>query len=212
MAEAVMVTLGPRGRTVILQREYGPPQVVNSGVMVAAISANNDRSIGELLAGAIDKVGREGAITIEDGSGLQSELRVVEGMRFEHGMLSPCFVTDAERQCAVLEDASILVAGRPADRCGTQPRFRRPAQGHASGHRHPHWRHGGGRRARCAARPGRQRLRARSRLLSRVLTERRACWPARADRARAPARSAPALPDWAAAASPGCGSCGCSRS
>ena len=81
MAEAVMVTLGPRGRTVILQREYGPPQVVNSGVMVAAISANNDRSIGELLAGAIDKVGREGAITIEDGSGLQSELRVVDPPR-----------------------------------------------------------------------------------------------------------------------------------
>jgi len=76
---------------------------------VAAISANNDRSIGELLASAIDKVGREGAISIEDGSGLVSVLEVVEGLQFDRGFLSPYFINDAERQSAVLEDVSILL-------------------------------------------------------------------------------------------------------
>jgi chaperonin GroEL len=203
LAEAVKVTLGPRGRTVILQRDYGPPQIVNSGVLVAksvelsdpfedmgaqlmrevaartsemagdgtttatvlahsmiheglryvtggmnpmdikrgmeravdavvarlkeqarpcttsqevahvaAISANNDRSIGELLAGAIDKVGREGAVSIEDGSGLASELQVVEGMQFDRGFLSPYFINNPERQATVLEDAAILLSDK----------------------------------------------------------------------------------------------------
>jgi chaperonin GroEL len=200
LAEAVKVTLGPRGRTVILQRDFGAPQIVNSGVLVAkaielpdpfenmgaqllrevaartsemagdgtttatvlahamiheglrylaggmnpmdlkrgmeqaieavvaelkriarpcatsqeiahvaSISANNDRSIGELLARAIDKVGREGAISIEDGSTLASELEVVEGLQFEHGFLSPYFINNAERQSVVLEDVAILL-------------------------------------------------------------------------------------------------------
>lgn len=200
LAEAVKVTLGPRGRTVILERDFGPPQIVNSGVLVAksieledrfenmgaqllrevaartsemagdgtttatvlahamiqeglrylaggmnpmdlkrgielaietvvaeikkmakpcatsqeiahvaAISANNDCSIGELLASAIDKVGREGAISIEDGSGLVSVLEVVEGMQFDRGFLSPYFINSAERQSAVLEDVAILL-------------------------------------------------------------------------------------------------------
>jgi chaperonin GroEL len=200
LAEAVKVTLGPRGRTVILDREFGGPQIVNSGVLVAksieledrfenmgaqllrevaartsemagdgtttatvlahamieegmrylaggmnpmdlkrgmeqaieavvaevhamsrpcassqeiahvaAISANNDRSIGDLLARAIDKVGREGAISIEDGSGLVSELEVVEGMQFDRGFLSPYFINNPERQTAVLEDAAVLL-------------------------------------------------------------------------------------------------------
>jgi len=200
LAQAVKVTLGPRGRTVILERDFGTPQIVNSGVLVAkaieledrfenmgaqllrevaartsemagdgtttatvlahgmigeglrylaggmnpmdlkrgielaidavvaelknmakpctssqeithvaAISANNDRSIGELLASAIDKVGREGAISIEDGSGLVSVLEVVEGMQFDRGFLSPYFINNAERQSAVLEDVSILL-------------------------------------------------------------------------------------------------------
>jgi chaperonin GroEL len=200
LAEAVKVTLGPRGRTVILQRDFGSPQIVNSGVLVAkaielqdpfenmgaqllrevaartsemagdgtttatvlahamiheglrylagsmnpmdlkrgieqgieavvaelkrmarpcsssqeiahvaAISANNDHSIGELLARAIDKVGREGAISIEDGSALASELEVVEGLQFDRGFLSPYFINNAEKQSAVLEDAAILL-------------------------------------------------------------------------------------------------------
>ncbi|MEW6705654.1 MAG: chaperonin GroEL [Pseudomonadota bacterium] len=200
LADAVKVTLGPRGRTVILDREFGPPQIVNSGVVVAksieledrfenmgaqllrevaartsemagdgtttatvlahgliqeglkylaagmnpmdlkrgidfaieavvaelkaiaqpcatsqeiahvaAISANNDRSIGELVARAMDKVGREGAVTIEDGSGMASELEVVEGLQFDRGYLSAYFVNNAERQSALLEDAAILL-------------------------------------------------------------------------------------------------------
>jgi len=203
LADAVKVTLGPRGRTVVLQREYGAPQIVNSGVLVAraieledpfenmgaqllrevaartsekagdgtttatvlahamidegmrflaggmnpmelkrgmeqavsavvaelqrvarpctgsqeiaqvaAISANNDASIGDLLARAIDKVGREGAITIEDGSGLASELEVVEGLQFDHGFLSPYFINQAERQIALLEDAAVLLCDK----------------------------------------------------------------------------------------------------
>ncbi|ABD70720.1 chaperonin GroEL [Rhodoferax ferrireducens T118] len=200
LAQAVKVTLGPRGRTVILERDFGSPQIVNSGVLVAksieledrfenmgaqllrevaartsemagdgtttatvlahsmileglrylaggmnpmdlkrgieiaidavvaelkqlsrpcassqeiahvaAISANNDRSIGDLLASAIDKVGREGAISIEDGSGLVSVLDVVEGLQFDRGFLSPYFINNAERQSAVLEDVAILL-------------------------------------------------------------------------------------------------------
>ena len=199
LAEAVKVTMGPRGRTVILERAWGTPQIVNSGVLVAkaidledpfenmgaqllrevavrtsemagdgtttatvlahgmvheglrylaggmnpmdlkrgieraidavvaelqrmaqpcaqsqdiahvaTISANNDRSIGELVASAIDKVGREGAISIEDGSGLVSVLEVVEGLQFGNGYLSPYFINNTERLSAVLDDVRIL--------------------------------------------------------------------------------------------------------
>jgi len=76
---------------------------------VAAISANNDPSIGDLVASAMDRVGRDGAVSIEDGSGLASELEVVEGLQFDRGYLSAYFVNDAERQAAVLEDALVLL-------------------------------------------------------------------------------------------------------
>lgn len=200
LADAVKVTLGPRGRTVIIDSEYGAPQIVNSGVVVArsieledrfenmgaqllrevaartsemagdgtttatvlahamiqeglkylaagmnpmdlkrgidlavetvvgelkaisqpsttsqeiahvaAISANNDRSIGDLIAHAMDKVGREGAVSIEDGSGLVSELEIVEGLQFDRGYLSPYFVNNAEKQAVVLENVLIVL-------------------------------------------------------------------------------------------------------
>jgi len=92
-----------------LKRVARPCSTAQEIAHVAAISANNDRSIGELLAGAIDKVGREGAISIEDGSGLTSELETVEGLQFDRGFLSPYFINNAERQAAVLEDAAILL-------------------------------------------------------------------------------------------------------
>jgi chaperonin GroEL len=196
----VRVTLGPRGRTVLLQRDYGPPAVVNSGVIVAkafeladpfenmgaqmlrevavrtsemagdgtstaavlaramvregmkfvaagmnpmdlrrgieqatqlvvdrlkaiarpctsgqeiahvaAISGNNDMSIGSLIAQAMEKVGRNGAITVEDGSGMTSELQVVEGLQFDRGYQSAYFVTQAEKQVAQLDQVLILL-------------------------------------------------------------------------------------------------------
>jgi chaperonin GroEL len=200
LADAVRVTLGPKARTVVLERSYGAPQVINSGVVVAReielpdpfenmgaqmarevasktsevagdgtttatllaagivaegmkyvasgmnpmdlkrgidlaveaivaelkelarpcatrteiaqvamISANNDAAIGEMVAEAMQKVGKEGVITIEDGKGLKSELEVVEGMQFDRGYLSPYFINDAEKQRVVLEDAFVLL-------------------------------------------------------------------------------------------------------
>jgi len=200
LADAVRVTLGPKARTVVLERSWGAPSVINSGVIVAkeieledrfenmgaqmvrevaartaevagdgtttatllaagivnegmkyvaagmnpmdlkrgvdqavealvaelarmakpcstrreiaqvaSISANNDASIGEMIAEAMEKVGREGVITVEDGKGLANELEVVEGTQFDRGYLSPYFVNNAEKQSAVLEDVSILL-------------------------------------------------------------------------------------------------------
>ena len=200
LADAVRVTLGPKARTVVIQRSYGAPQVINSGVVVAreieledpfenmgaqmarevasktsevagdgtttatllaagivaegmkyvtagmnpmdlkrgidiavdavvaelkklarpcatrteiaqvaTISANSDPAIGEMVADAMQKVGKEGVITVEDGKGLKSELEVVEGTQFDRGYLSPYFINDPEKQRVVLEDVYILL-------------------------------------------------------------------------------------------------------
>lgn len=200
LADAVKITLGPKARTVVLERSFGAPTVINSGVIVAkeveledrfenmgaqmlrevasrtseiagdgtttatilaaamvkkdmkyvsagmnpvdikrgmdlavntvvaelhklakpcdspkeieqvaAISANNDRSIGEMISAAMARVGREGVITVEEGKGLANELDVVEGMMFDRGFLSSYFVNNPEKQNVVLEDALILL-------------------------------------------------------------------------------------------------------
>jgi chaperonin GroEL len=200
LADAVRVTLGPKARTVVLEKSWGAPSVINSGVIVAkeieladpfenmgaqmvrevasktaevagdgtttatllaagivtegmkyvaagmnpmdlkrgidqavacvveelkrmakpcatrkeiaqvgSISANNDASIGEMIADAMEKVGREGVITVEDGKGLANELELVEGTQFDRGFLSPYFINNAEKQSVVLEDVLILL-------------------------------------------------------------------------------------------------------
>jgi len=76
---------------------------------VGTISANNDETIGEIIAQAMEKVGKDGVITVEEAKGLETSLEIVEGMQFDRGYLSPYFVTDAERMECVLENPYILV-------------------------------------------------------------------------------------------------------
>ncbi len=203
VADAVKVTLGPKGRNVILEKKYGAPQIVNDGVtiakeielkdglenagaqllkevssktndvagdgtttasvlaqaivreglknltaganpmsikrgidkaveysvekiksmskavntkeeiaQVAGISAGNNSEIGELIAEAMEKVGNEGVITVEESKSFGTNLKVVEGMQFDKGYISPYFVTDAERMEAVLEDAYVFCCNK----------------------------------------------------------------------------------------------------
>ncbi len=200
LANAVRVTLGPKGRNVVLERSYGSPTITKDGVSVAkeielkdkfenmgaqlvkevasktndiagdgtttatvlaqaiiregmksvaagmnpmdlkrgidkaveaavadlksqskpcttskeiaqvgSISANSDTSVGQIIADAMDKVGKEGVITVEDGSGLQNELDVVEGMQFDRGYLSPYFINNQERQIALMDNPFVLL-------------------------------------------------------------------------------------------------------
>jgi chaperonin GroEL len=92
-----------------LRSQSRPVQSEREKQQVATISAHNNPAIGELVARAIEKVGAEGAVTVEEAKGTETVLDVVEGLQFDHGYLSAYFVTDPDKMEAVLEDALILI-------------------------------------------------------------------------------------------------------
>ncbi len=92
-----------------LQKMSIPTKDTEKIAQVAAIAANNDKVIGEKIAEAMDKVGAEGVITVEEGKTLETSLKLVEGMQFDQGYLSPYLVTDAERMESILENPYILI-------------------------------------------------------------------------------------------------------
>src|SRR5919109_358097 len=140
LADAVKVTLGPKGRYVVLDKKFGAPTITNDGVTIAReidveavvenlktqskeISGKEDiarvatisareREIGDVIADSIDKVGKDGVVNVEEGQTFGLELEFTEGMKFDKGYLSPYMITDAERMEAVLEDPYILVANQ----------------------------------------------------------------------------------------------------
>ncbi len=203
LAEAVAVTLGPKGRNVVLEKKFGAPQIINDGVTIAkeieledhientgvalirqaaaktndvagdgtttatvlahamvkeglrnvaaganpinlkrgiekaanyllekiadrarpvndslaisqvgSISAGNDVEVGKMIAEAMEKVGKEGVISLEEGKSMTTELEVTEGMRFDKGYISPYFATDTERMEAVLDEPHILITDK----------------------------------------------------------------------------------------------------
>lgn len=92
-----------------LKKISKPVTTTKEIAQVGSISANSDREIGEIIAEAMEKVGKEGVITVEDGKSLKNELDVVEGMQFDRGYLSPYFITNPDKQVAVLDNPYILL-------------------------------------------------------------------------------------------------------
>src|SRR5258706_13593876 len=102
LANAVKVTLGPKGRNVVLDKSFGAPRITKDGVTVA-------KEIGDFLAKAMAKVGNEGVIRVEEEKSLETERDVVGGMQFDRGYISPYFVTNADKMRVEMEDPYILI-------------------------------------------------------------------------------------------------------
>ena len=102
--EAAVTTIIPE-----IQKMAKPTKDKKEIAQVGTISANQDKAIGQIISEAMDKVGKDGVITVEEAKSMDTSLEIVEGMQFDRGYLSPYFVTDAERMEAVLEDAYILL-------------------------------------------------------------------------------------------------------
>src|SRR2546427_99423 len=111
LADAVKITLGPKGRNVVIDKKFGSPTITKDGVTVAKEIELKDalENIGGIIAKAMDQVGKDGVITVEESKTMETSLEVVEGMQFDRGYLSPYFVTDPERMECSLENALILI-------------------------------------------------------------------------------------------------------
>src|SRR5919201_1581677 len=103
LANAVKITLGPKGRNVVLEKKWGAPTITNDGVSIAKEIELDDPQ---------EKIGKDGVITVEESNTFGMELEFVEGMRFDKGYISPYFLTDPERQEAVLEEPYVLIANQ----------------------------------------------------------------------------------------------------
>src|SRR5205807_1068100 len=103
VAQAVRITLGPKGRNVVLEKKFGAPTVTNDGVTIV-------REIE--LKDAMEKVGKDGVITVEDNQAMATELEVVEGMQFDRGYIAAYMVTNPDRMEAVLDEPFVLITDR----------------------------------------------------------------------------------------------------
>jgi chaperonin GroEL len=106
------IDLAVTAATAELDKISKPCSTTKEIAQVGSISANSDSTIGDLIAQAMERVGKTGVITVEDGKGLQDELEVVEGMQFDRGYLSPYFVSNGDRQVAELDNPFILLADK----------------------------------------------------------------------------------------------------